>query len=90
MVKSLELRPIDGRKSFYGKAKVVYVNESCFYLVSYDTTVCSLFPHTMQFVRWWDGYSSTTLRHVNAFRQKYGLPTLSKSEWLAIPIKIPV
>lgn len=90
MVESFELRPIDGRKSFYGKARVINPGYGYISLVSYDTIVCSLDLDSRRFVRLWDGYSATTMRHVNAFRHAYGLPTLSKSEWLAIPIKIPV
>ena len=90
MVESFELRPIDGCKSFYGKARVINPGLGYTSLVSYDTIVCSLDLETRRFVRLWDGYSVTTMRHVNAFRQQYGLSTLSKSDWLAIPIKIPV
>ena len=62
-----ELSPVDGRKSFYGKAKVLINNESgTRYLLSYDTIVASktsdgrLFSH-------WDGWSATTGRHIKAF-----------------------
>ena len=90
MVKCLELSPIDGRKSFYGKARVINPGYGYISLVSYDTTVCSLDLESRRFVRHWDGYSVTTLRHVNAFRVYYGLSALSKSEWLATPLKMPL
>lgn len=84
MVKSFELRPIDGRKSFYGKARVINPGYGYISLVSYDTTVCSLDLESRKFIRHWNGYSATTMRHVNAFRAMYGLPALSKSEWLSL------
>ena len=90
MVQSFELRPIDGRKSFYGKARVINPGNGYISLVSYDTTICSLDLETRRFVRLWDGYSATTMRHVNTFRCTYGLPAISKSDWLALPIGIPV
>lgn len=75
-----DLRPIDGRKSFYGKAKVLKRN-GCIYLMSYDTVVCCIDENGC-FNRIWHGYSATTMRHVNAFRVFYGLPTISKLEWM--------
>ena len=90
MVKCLELCPIDGRKSFYGKARVIYPGLPYVSLVSYDTTVCTLDLETRRFVRHWDGYSATTLRHVNAFRVMYDLPLLSKSDWLSMQPGVPV
>ena len=61
-----ELSPVDGRKSFYGKAKVLIDENGTKYLLSYDTIVASrnadgkLFNH-------WDGWSATTGRHIKAF-----------------------
>lgn len=90
MCKCLELLPTRGQKSFYGKARIIQPGYGYISLVSYGTTVCSLDLETRRFVRIWDGYSATTMRHVNAFREQYGLPTISKSEWIALPIGIPV
>lgn len=63
---TLELRPTDGRKSFYGKAVVAQSGETVM-LFSYNTTVCSYNTTTGDFKRFWSGYSATTMRHVNAF-----------------------
>ena len=90
MIKCLELRPIDGRKSFYGKARIIYPGYGYTSLVSYDTTVCSIDMNTAKFIRHWDGYSVTTMRHINAYRDRYNLPPLSKSDWLAMKPGIPV
>ena len=80
-----DLRPIDGRKSFYGKAKVALDTESNIaYLYSYNTIVCSYNINSMVFRRVWCDYSATTMRHINAFRAYYGLHALSKSEWMGL------
>ena len=49
-------------------------------LVSYYTDVCYI--SAKNFVKLWDGYSVTTQKHINAFRQLFGLPSLNKREWL--------
>ena len=49
-------------------------------LTSYNTTVCAMVCG--DFVKTWDGYSATTMKHVNTFREIYGLPKLSKREWI--------
>lgn len=38
------------------------------------------------FHRVWDDYSQTTMRHVNAFREYYGLSSMTKSQWDKLPI----
>lgn len=74
-----DLIPNNGRKSFYGKAKVKET-ENRVVLQSYDTNVCMI--ENGKFVRLWDGFSSTTMNHVNAFRELYNLPGLNKKTWL--------
>lgn len=70
------------QKSYYGKAHYYeYCGTS--FLRSYDTTVCRIIDG--KFERLWNGYSKTTLAHVNDFRKLYNLPALNKKEWLAIP-----
>jgi len=70
------------QKSYYGKAKVIEENGKTS-LVSYSTKVCEI--ENGRFVRLWGGYSRTTANHINDFRRLYGLPTLSKKEWEALP-----
>jgi hypothetical protein len=77
---------LDGHKSFYGKAAVVVdTPRGWVFLRSYETLVCGISPGK-GFRRYWEGYSATTLRHVNSFRAMHGLPTLNKAAWLAIPV----
>ena len=55
-------------------------------LVSYKTTVASI-GGDGSFHRLWDGWSATTGRHVNAFRQSHGMGKISKSEWLKLEVE---
>ena len=59
----VELQSYD-RKSFYGKAQVIYSGNDIF-LQSYNTIVCGIVND--QFERYWPGYSCTTMRHINSF-----------------------
>lgn len=85
-MKKYELMPIDGRKSFYSKATVSELGE-ILTLTSYTTTICEYDRSTGAFARLWNGYSATTQRHINAFRDMLGLPALSKAEWVALPCR---
>lgn len=67
------------QKSFYGKAKMCLHNDEML-LKSYDTIVCKL-DAKGHFIRLWDGYSATTMKHINSFRVACFLPKISKKEW---------
>ena len=55
-------------------------------LESYDTDVCSI--HCTWdgwfFTRKWDGWTPTTMKHVNAFREQFGFAPMNKYEWLML------
>lgn len=72
--------------SFYGKAKVLLEGDFI-YLKSYNTIVAAIDISTPDytFTRLWKGYSVTTLKHINDFRQLYNLPAINKKEWLELP-----
>lgn len=72
-IKSYELSPVDGRKSFYGKA-IVRINEKGEILYSYNTPVMAR-RLDGKLERLWSGWSATTGRHVKAFCG------ISKKEW---------
>lgn len=88
-----ELKPIHtNQKSFYRKATVtVSYNDDCMYLVlrSYDTNVVMVkiskggMPNVK---RLWDGYSATTMRHVNELLMQEGFPKLSASAWRSMEV----
>lgn len=74
------------RKSFYGKCKVIETAAGR-YLQSYDTIICFL-SYGGTFVKLWDGYSATTMRHINAFMDfirwnEYG----GKAWWTHLEVK---
>ena len=94
-----ELRPRSGtQQSFYGKAHYTYSNDGqVVYLKSYTQIVAVYVRATRKLYRTWDGYSATTLRHVNAFLAECNARTdwmehtaprtvgpLSKRDWLAL------
>ena len=89
-MKMFELIPNNGRKSFYGKAKVIDNENGIVSLLSYNTIVCSIDTKTRQFFRHWSGHSMTTTAHINSFRNLYGFAPLTSKEWksyLTIPHK---
>ena len=71
--------------SYYGKAKEIEKSDFK-YLKSYQTIVCAIAPNGA-FFRLWDGYSVTTMNHINEFRINNGLKPLNKKEWKALPIE---
>lgn len=72
------------QKSFYGKATVTEKDAQNAVLTSYTTEVCGFVNG--EFVRFWGGWSATTAKHIDAFRELFGLRGLSKKEWLALPV----
>ena len=64
--KIYELRPIDGRKSFYGKAVVKIDPDNTETLYSYSTPIIKRLA-SGDLVRLWDGWTATTGRHIKAF-----------------------
>lgn len=82
-----ELTPCghDRANSFYGKAKVIEKDGETL-LQSYDTIVCKI-DKSGEFVRMWDGYSATTMRHVNSFLQLVGIAGGGKAWWDALPVR---
>ena len=79
-MKIYELQPNNSRKSFYGKAKVIEKDNGEKVLMSYDTEVCKI-TKSGEFVRLWDGYSATTMRHVNSFLDLVGMAGGGKAWW---------
>ncbi len=72
-----ELKPrFDGRKSFYGKANVIWEGEKKI-LRSYSTNVCEIENGK---VKIYGFYSSTTLRHIKDFLYQNGFEVGSKKQ----------
>lgn len=65
-MKIYDLIPNDGRKSFYGKAKVHIDDNGAQTLYSYNTPILRRDPDG-SLVKLWHGWTATTGRHINAF-----------------------
>ena len=61
-----ELIPDNGRKSFYGKAKVVIDDNGNETLYSYDTPIIKRDVNG-KLTKLWRGWSNTTGTHIKAF-----------------------
>ena len=71
--RKIELTPVDGRKSFYGKAYAVTMGNTTT-LFSYDTKIAT-YNHasgTLEKTNYWN-YSRTTARHQKAFLSYLGI-----------------
>ncbi len=69
----------DTRKSFYGKARVIERDNGDVELESYNTIVCRV--RNGKFEKLWDGYSMTTMRHINSFLEYMRIDGGGKSWW---------
>lgn len=76
----LQPQQYDSVKSFYKKATVIETDDGETILQSYDTQVCKITADG-KFIRLWDGYSATTMRHINSFLKYIGLPGGGKHWW---------
>lgn len=71
-------------EGFNGRALVIPV-ENGYILQSYYTKVAVI--RNGEFFRTWEGFSVTTLKHVNAFRSFAGMQALSKREWIEMEVQ---
>lgn len=78
-MKIYDLIPTDGRKSFYGKAKVYIEDDGTETLYSYNTPIIKR-TAAGELVRMWDGWSATTGRHIAAFCG------IHKAEYIKLPM----
>ena len=83
-MKSFELKATT-QKSYYRKAFVLQDEKGNVFLQSYDTVVCGIVDGS--FIRYWDGYSVTTMNHINDFCKLYNIPKMNKKAWTDTPIK---
>lgn len=59
----------DSRKSFYGKAHVIELDNGTLQLLSYDTIVGEI--KNGKYFQLWDGKSQTTTRHIKEFIKQF-------------------
>lgn len=74
-----DLLPIDNRKSFYGKAKVIFSDNGTQTLMSYNTNIIRK-EVDGSLSRLYDEWSLTTGRHIKAFCG------LDKSQFFKLPL----
>ena len=75
----MELCPYyDSAKSFYGKAKVIEIENDVF-LMSYDMIV-AFFNRDTKVAKVIDTYSATTLRHIKEFLKQSGFKAETKKQ----------
>lgn len=75
----MELCPYyDSAKSFYGKAKVIEIENDVF-LISYDTIV-AFFNRDTKVAKVIGTYSATTLRHIKEFLKQSGFKAETKKQ----------
>ena len=60
---------------------VVIKDGNTVYLQSYDTIVLSVDILTGKIKKLWDGYTATTLKHVNAFLKGFNGQQFNKKAW---------
>ena len=85
MSRKYYLDPVDSRKSFYGKCFVTEYPDGRMVLTSYETEVAEIVAG--KFYRLWNGYSATTMRHVNSFLAYAGINEGGKKFWDSAPYK---
>lgn len=78
-----DLKELNGikLKEFNNRAIIKPVDNG-YILQSYYTEVCKYIDGT--FYKTWQGYSATTLKHINIFREYLGLSSIGKHEWIML------
>ena len=71
------------QKMFYKKAALIE-NKGRVFLQSYDTIVACVDKGKL--LKLWDGYSTTTARHIDAFCYSFGVKPVSKKDWENMPL----
>lgn len=77
------------QKSYYGKAVVCELENGVALLKSYGTVVCGVLQDGTV-VRLWDGWSSTTAKHVNDFVKLFGGSAINKASWMKMEVDTEV
>lgn len=71
------------QKSYYGKAKIHYLDNGDIILHSYDTDVLKI--ENGKLVKLWNGWSATTMKHIKDFCMAFGFEYGNKSWWDNMP-----
>lgn len=72
----------DQNVSYYRKARVIEWEDGWVALISYNTIVALISPSKYpEFYRTWDGYSPTSMKHINTFRTDFDFSPIGKAGW---------
>lgn len=83
-MKVFELKHVNGKKSFYGKAEAIERDNGDIELRSYSTIVARI--RDGRFERLWSGYSATTMNHINSFIDTFGISGGGKAWWTSLEV----
>ena len=79
-MKILDLKPLNGQKSFGGKAQIILIG-STIQLRSFETIVAE-YNTQEEIINVFDWFSLTTAKHINSFLELYGFRNVSKKDIL--------
>ena len=81
--------PFSKSKSFHRKAMLGIAPDDITFLRSYNTIVASVRNGVLE--KHWDGYSDTTMRHVDAFVRRYNPKNGGQGPawWKAMKLSLP-
>ena len=80
-MKILDLKPLNGQKSFGGKAQIIIMNGNIIQLRSFETIVAE-YNTKEDVINVFDWFSMTTAKHINLFLELYGFRNVSKRDIL--------
>ena len=80
-MKILDLKPLNGLKSFGGKAQIIIMNGNTIQLRSFETIVAE-YNTKEDVINVFDWFSPTTAKHINSFLELYGFRNVSKKDIL--------
>lgn len=75
-----DLTPVKNQKSFYGKAKIYLEENGDKTLYSYETKILTVKANGEK-IRFYDGWTQTTGKHIAAFC------SLNKKQFLSLPLE---
>lgn len=88
-MKDYDLPCFDGRKSFYGKARVLDDSEGNHLLKSYNTLVC-IFRTDGMLIKLSPVATQTTRRHVRSFFALFDRTYPGNRAWDELPLDAPI
>ena len=80
-MKILDLKPLNGQKSFGGKAQIIIMNGNIIQLRSFETIVAE-YNTKEDVINVFDWFSMTTAKHINSFLELFGFRNVSKKDIL--------